>query len=58
MRRGPAPRDLVSSRLMTNPPPTSRPGEAKSPFKGKTGLARIWNAFGYSLDGLSEAWRH
>lgn len=26
--------------------------------KGKTGLARIWNALLYSLDGLSAAFRH
>ncbi len=32
--------------------------EGKSPFKGKTGLVRIWNAFRYSLDGLSAAYRH
>jgi diacylglycerol kinase (ATP) len=42
---------------MTNPSPTSGDGE-KSPFKGKTGLRRIWNACRYSLDGLAEAWRH
>ena len=30
----------------------------ESPFKGKTGLRRIWNAFGYSLTGLSAAYRH
>jgi diacylglycerol kinase (EC 2.7.1.107) len=41
-----------------NTPHTTPEGRAKSPFKGKTGLQRIWNAFGYSLDGLSEAWRH
>jgi diacylglycerol kinase (ATP) len=28
----------------------------ESPFKGKTGLRRIWNAFRYSLDGLQAAW--
>jgi len=33
-------------------------GVAESPHKGKTGLARIWNAFYYSLDGLSAAFRH
>lgn len=40
---------------------TGRPsptGDEKSPFKGKTGLARILNAFRYSLAGLSEAYRH
>jgi len=29
----------------------------ESPFKGKTGLVRIWNAFNYSLAGLSAAFR-
>jgi diacylglycerol kinase (ATP) len=28
----------------------------ESPFKGKTGMRRIWNAFRYSLDGLRAAW--
>jgi diacylglycerol kinase (ATP) len=30
----------------------------ESPHKGKTGLRRIWNAFHYSLDGISAAFRH
>lgn len=30
----------------------------KSPFKGKTGIARMWNALHYSLDGLIAAYRH
>ena len=30
----------------------------ESPHKGKTGLARIWNAFFYSLEGLRAAFRH
>jgi diacylglycerol kinase (ATP) len=30
----------------------------ESPFKGKTGLARIWNALRYSLAGLRAAFRH
>lgn len=30
----------------------------ESPFKGKTGLRRIWNAFQYSLAGLHAAFRH
>jgi len=30
----------------------------ESPFKGKTGLRRIFNALGYSLDGLRAAWRN
>ncbi len=29
----------------------------ESPFKGKTGLRRVWNAIGYSLSGLREALR-
>ncbi len=29
-----------------------------SSFKGKTGLRRIWNATGYSLQGLGAAFRH
>jgi diacylglycerol kinase (ATP) len=34
------------------------PATTESPFKGKTGLARIWNAFNYSLAGLRAAYRH
>ena len=30
----------------------------ESPFKGKTGLRRIRNAFGYSLSGISAVYRH
>ncbi len=30
----------------------------ESPFKGKTGLRRVWNAFHYSLAGLRAAYRH
>lgn len=30
----------------------------RSPFKGKTGLTRVWNAFFYSLAGLAAAYRH
>jgi diacylglycerol kinase (ATP) len=29
-----------------------------SPHKGKTGLRRIWNAFGYSMEGLRAAYKH
>ena len=32
--------------------------DVESPFKGKTGLVRIWNAFSYSLAGLRAAYRH
>jgi len=36
-----------------------RPESAvESPFKGKTGLQRLLNACGYSLHGLSSAFRH
>lgn len=31
---------------------------AGSPFKGKTGLRRVWNAMHYSLDGLRAAYQH
>lgn len=30
----------------------------KSPYKGRTGLPRIWSALLYSLDGLSAAFKH
>jgi diacylglycerol kinase (ATP) len=29
----------------------------ESPYKGKTGLRRIWNAFCYSIDGFAAAFR-
>lgn len=29
-----------------------------SPYKGKTGLRRIWNAFRYTLQGLAAAFRY
>ncbi|MDE2341984.1 MAG: diacylglycerol kinase [Betaproteobacteria bacterium] len=34
------------------------PPHPESPYKGKTGLRRIWNALGYSLDGFADAYRH
>jgi len=37
--------------------PNDTPPE-ESPYKGKTGLRRIWNAFQYSLAGLRAAFRH
>jgi len=45
---------------MTAPllPPEPTPSTEESPFKGKTGLKRIWNAFKYSLDGLRAAFKH
>lgn len=30
----------------------------ESPYKGKTGLVRLWNAFGYSLAGFRAAYKH
>lgn len=30
----------------------------ESPFKGKTGLRRVWNAFNYSMAGLRAAYAH
>ena len=32
--------------------------QTESPFKGKTGLRRIWSALFYSFDGLRAAYRH
>ena len=29
----------------------------ESPFKGKTGLTRLWNALHYSIEGLRDAYR-
>ena len=34
----------------------SEPIVEESPFKGQTGLRRIWNAFNYSLSGLHAAY--
>ncbi len=31
---------------------------SSSEFKGKTGLIRLWNALGYSRDGLAAAWKN
>jgi diacylglycerol kinase (ATP) len=30
----------------------------ESPYKGKTGLRRVWNALFYSFDGLAAAYRY
>lgn len=30
----------------------------ESPFKGKTGIRRLLNAFGYSMDGFKAAYQH
>jgi diacylglycerol kinase (ATP) len=39
-------------------PNTPHSSEGESPFKGKTGLTRVWNALHYSLAGLAAAYRH
>jgi diacylglycerol kinase (ATP) len=31
---------------------------SESPFKGKTGVKRIFNALGYSIDGLVAGWKN
>jgi diacylglycerol kinase (ATP) len=36
----------------------SRSSTVESPHKGKTGLRRLWNAFGYSLAGFRAAYKH
>ena len=38
--------------------PRVLPVPEESPFKGKTGLRRIWNALHYSIAGLQAAFRH
>lgn len=37
---------------------SAEPPKQDSPFKGKTGLRRIWNAFHYSRAGLAAAFRN
>lgn len=39
-------------------PPKPAAATAESPFKGKTGLRRLWNAARYSQQGLTAAYRH
>jgi len=44
---------------VTTPPPSGLDSTThESPFKGKTGLRRVWNALHYSLEGLKAAYRH
>jgi len=38
------------------PPPLGLDPANESPFKGKTGLRRVWNAFNYSIAGLKAAY--
>ncbi len=42
--------------METRPAPPAT--DTHQAYKGKTGLRRILNAFGYSLDGLAAAYRH
>ncbi len=42
----------------TNPEKHADQPHIESPFKGKTGLRRLFNAFGYSLDGFKAAYKH
>ncbi len=37
---------------------STEPATEESPFKGRTGLPRIWNAFNYSLSGLHAAYQN
>ena len=39
-----------------SPPELGLDPANESPFKGKTGLRRIWNAFNYSIAGLQAAY--
>lgn len=41
-----------------NAPHPPLAGEQESPFKGKTGLRRLFNALAYSAAGLRAAYRH
>jgi diacylglycerol kinase (ATP) len=44
---------------MSTPEPLPQADHSsESPFKGKTGLARVWNALFYSVAGLKAAYRH
>lgn len=46
---------------MSPPEPTTATHatpDQESPFKGKTGLQRVWNALFYSFAGLKAAYRH
>ena len=36
----------------------SKPTHIESPFKGKTGLRRLFNALGYSAEGFKAAYKH
>ena len=42
---------------MADQPTEPQPG-AESPYKGRSGLRRVINAFGYSMSGLAAAYRN
>jgi diacylglycerol kinase (ATP) len=44
--------------MSTPEPQPQADHSSESPFKGRTGLARIWNALFYSVAGLKAAYRH
>lgn len=50
-------RTLFGDKLMNDTDSNAQAHE-ESPFKGKTGLPRLLNAFGYSLDGFKAAFKH
>lgn len=43
---------------MQNTPQDPNSPHQESPFKGKTGIRRLMNAFGYSMDGFKAAYQH
>lgn len=43
---------------MQNNPQDHLTPHQESPFKGKTGIRRLMNAFGYSMDGFKAAYQH
>lgn len=54
------PNDALSGRSRRRVRPSPEQGSPKSvlsPYKGKTGLRRLINAFGYSISGLRAAYR-
>ena len=50
-------RTLFGDKLMNDTDSNAQAHE-ESPFKGKTGLPRLLNAFGYSLEGFKAAFKH
>lgn len=49
----------MNSPSASAPPPSATPNDNASHVnlqKSRTGLARVWHAFGYSLEGLKAGW--